>query len=123
MDTMSIYYKVLASRDMEIMVFDWHKAAQIILDETPQEASAGLAGDWGYTGVIIYRNGEIYPEDETSTYLASTWATPGLELDGLRRDCYKMASEALEWDAGTYWPSSARQILESDITNPTAAQD
>ena len=95
-----------------MMVFDWNKAAQLIRDEKPQVASAGLAGDWSYTGGEIYRDGKPVPEDETYTYLGSLWANPELEMDGLRQDCFLLEENSLGWDSGTYWPESALNILK-----------
>jgi len=98
-----------------LMVFDWNKAAKLIKDNKPFTASAGLAGDWDCTGGEIYRDGKPIPQDETYVYLASIWATPELEMDGLRQDCYIMEEDLpAEWEedpAYIYWPKSALDIL------------
>lgn len=101
----------LASRGRELMVFDWVKAARIIKERNACEAGAGLSGDWEWTGGIILENGVPVPREDTYTYLASTWATPELEVDGVRMDCFKRQSETPGWDSGTYWPDEARQEL------------
>ena len=93
------------------MVFDWDKAAQIIRDEEAMEAYAGLAGDWEWTGGCIFRDGQ--PVHDDYTFLSSNWATPELQINGLRRDCYRMASQTPTWGSGTKWPSSALAILEN----------
>ena len=103
-----------ANRHKEPMVFDWDKAARLIKERNVQNASAGLHSDWEYTGGEILRDGEIVPSEETYTYLGSTWATPELEIDGEIIDCYKMQNEAPDWHPGTYWPESARKILEGN---------
>lgn len=103
------------SRNNELMVFDWDKAAQIIRDEHPDEVVAGLAGDFEYTGGTIYENGAPVPEEDSYVFLASTWATPQICIDGAYRDCYRMKSETPNWDAHTYWPKSALAILNGDI--------
>ena len=95
-----------------MMVFDWNRAAQIIKERNATNASAGLSSDWEWTGGAIFRDGEIVPKEDTYTYLASTWATPELEVDGDLIDCFIMQDEMPEWGSGTYWPESARSILE-----------
>ncbi len=111
MDTMSAFAIGAANRGREAMVFDWNRAAQIIRERNAKEASAGLAGDWEWTGVTIFANGAPVPAEDTYCYLSSTWATPQLEVDGETIDCYLMQSDAPDWDSGTYWPESARAAL------------
>ena len=116
MDTLSAAAKALANQGKELKVFDWDKAAQIIKDRQPQKASAGLSGDWEWTGGDIYKNSSPIPEDDTYVYLASNWATPELEIDGELMDCYIMEGEAPKsWPsenyAKLYWPKSALEIL------------
>jgi hypothetical protein len=91
------------------MVFDWDRAARRIQESGARSAAAGLRDDWGWTGGPIWADGP-YAEDETYTYLASTWAVPELDLDGTIEECWTWQDET-EWDAGTYWPESARTIL------------
>lgn len=98
------------------MVFDWDKAAQRIRETGAQDAGAGLAGDWEYTGGRILKEGKPIPRDDTYTYLASTWATPELDLDGDVEPCYVMEDEARRrWGdvefSNLYWTDSALQIL------------
>jgi len=102
-----------ANRGKEMMVFDWNRAAMRITEEHPKSASAGLRDDWEWTGGEIYRDGK--PIKNESTYLASTWATPELEMDGNIEPCYRMESEAPGWNSGTKWPESALNILKSNI--------
>ena len=88
-------------------VFDWDKGAK--------EASAGLAEDWSWTGGVILRGGEPVAEEDTHTYLASTWATPVLYVAGEGDvDCWRDAAEAPGWDAKTFWPESALKILKGE---------
>lgn len=112
MDTYSAFALGQANRDKEQKVFDWDKAAQIIRDSGAQEAYAGLAQDWEWTGGQILEGG--LPYRDGYTFLASTWATPELEIDGERVDCYKMESETPGWDSDTKWPESALKILFPD---------
>ena len=109
---MSAYLRGQISRGRELMVFDWDRAARRIKEVHPKSASAGLAGDWEWTGGEIYRDGKPIPQEETYTYLASTWAKPQLEMDSQIEYCYKMQSETPDWDAKTYFPQSALDILK-----------
>ncbi|KVQ87318.1 hypothetical protein WK09_19975 [Burkholderia ubonensis] len=111
MDTMNAFAMGQANRHKEAMVFDWDKAARLIIEHKATEAFAGLAGDWEYTGGQIFRNGEPYSDDYT--YLSSTWATPELEIDGTTYACFRMRSEVPDWNSDTKWPASAMAILTS----------
>lgn len=115
MDNMAAFAMGDANRGRELKVFDWARAAQRIKETGAKEARAGLAGDWEYTCGPILADGMPVPEDETYVCLASTWATPELELDGMREDCHKMQSETPGWHAGTYWPMEAREILGQEV--------
>lgn len=105
----------MANQGKPLKVFDWNKAAELIAKNKPNRASAGLAGDWEYTGGSIYCDGKPVNKDDTYVYLASTWATPELSLDGEIVDCYIMQDEVPEeWGkdyADIYWPESALKIL------------
>ena len=92
-------------------VFDWEKAARLIVERKPHEARAGLSGDWEYTGGPIFANGAPVPREDTYVYLASNWAIPELELDGELMDCYRKKSEVPGWAADTYWPPEALAII------------
>ena len=114
MDTMSAFIRGEVNRGKEMMVFDWDRAAQILKERDAEDAAAGLDQDWGYTGGEILRDGAPVKQEDTYTYLASTWATPQLYVDGEYIDCYKMESEAPGWDAKTYWPDSALKIFKGE---------
>jgi len=109
MDTMSAFMMGEQNRGNELMVFDWDKAAKLIKDRDVKEASAGLSGDWEWTSGEIFTNGK--PNMNDYTYLASTWATPQIEIEDEIIDCYKMASEVPKWNASTKWPKSALDLL------------
>jgi hypothetical protein len=111
MDNFSAFAMGQANRGKESMVFDWIKAATIIKKRKPKNASAGLSGDWEWTGGEIFKNGKPVPQEDTDTFLSSTWATPELEIDGEIIECYKMQNEVPDWDSGTYWPEKALKIL------------
>jgi len=111
METIRAFAMGEANKGEELMVFDWDKAAQIIKEKGVDSASAGLSGDWEYTGGEILIEGKPISKDDTYVYLASTWATPELKIDCEIIDCFKMQSETDGWDADTFWPESALKIL------------
>jgi hypothetical protein len=115
METMAAFIMGELTRGRELMVFDWNKAAKLIKESGMKDASAGLRGDWEYTGGDIFTDGE--PNLNSYTFLASTWAIPELEIDGEVVECYKMQSEVPEWGADTKWPESALAILKGDGSN------
>ena len=113
MDSISAFARGMAARaaGSPLMVFDWDKAARRIKESGATHASAGLAGDWEWTGGEILRDGKPVDKGDTYTYLASIWATPELELDGVREDCWLLADKTPGWTSETYWPESALTIL------------
>lgn len=123
MDTAQAFMMGEINRGKELKVFDWLKAAEIIKERGAKEASAGLSGDWEYTGGEIFAKGKPVDSADTYTFLASTWATPELEVDGEIINCYMMESEMLNlhdkgiikdmWGSGTYWPQEALDILNN----------
>jgi hypothetical protein len=115
MDTLSAFKRGQFTKDNEPMVFDWELAAMMIKEKKPHIASAGLRDDWTYTGGCIYKHGKPVKKEDTYTYLASKWAVPEIELDGIRYPCYKMKSKTPGWDADTYWPAEALKILVEKV--------
>lgn len=111
MDNWEAMMNGIIYRNCELMVFDWDKAAILIKESGCQEADAGLEGDWGCTAGTIFKDGA--PTTDDYTYLASTWATPQLAVNGELIDCYKMENETPGWDAHTKWPESALNILNT----------
>lgn len=114
MDTWKAFAMGQANRGKELMVFDWEKAARIIKERGAQDVSAGLRGDWDWTGGEILENGKPVDQDKTYVYLASTWATPELCIDGELIECFRMQSATPGWDSSTYWPPEALAILAED---------
>lgn len=108
---MSAFAMGLANRGNEMKVFDWIKAANLIKENPSAEIKAGLQSDWDMTSGTIWENGKMKNEDETYAYLASTWATPEIEINGVCQDCFVMESERPEWNAKTYFPTEAKEIL------------
>ena len=123
MDTAQAFMMGEINCGKEMMIFDWLKAAEIIKKLGIKEASAGLRGDWEYTGGEIFANGKPVDSVDTYTFLASTWATPELEVDGEIIECYMLQLEMLDlhergiiaglWGAETYWPQEALDILNN----------
>lgn len=118
MDSISAFAMGAANKDKPLMVFDWDKAAKIILLRGPTSAEAGLARDWEYTGGPIFKDDK--PVTDSYAYLASTWATPQICLDGTEYvDCFIMEKDVpSDWlkdgsidPADIRWPDSALEIL------------
>lgn len=109
MDTMMAFAMGEANRNKELMVFDWDKAARMIKESGCKEAHAGLRSDWEWTGGCIFYDGKPYKDDYT--FLASTWATPEIDINDEIYPCYKMESETPGWGSDTKWPESALKIL------------
>lgn len=112
--TMAAFAMGQANRGRESMVFDWDKAAQLIKKHKPKIAMAGLDGDWGYTSGRIFEKGAPVPQENTYTFLSSSWATPILMMDGEEFECFKMHTELPGWGSDTYWPESALKILKGE---------
>lgn len=117
MTNINVFAMGQANRGKEQMVFDWLKAAQLIKEAKPVIAGAGLAGDWDYTGGTIFENNAPVNKDDSYTYLSSDWATPELEMDGLRQDCYQMQSALPDYGAKTFWPEDALEVLNGGPNN------
>lgn len=117
MENMAAFARGAAARaaGLSVMVFDWDKAAKLMQDRRAKEASAGLAGDWDWTGGQILRDGLPVPSNDTRTYLASTWAIPQIKIDGKHEDCWRWEEESPGWNAYTYWPSSAKALLYQTV--------
>lgn len=122
MDSMAAFALGQANRGNEAKVFDWEKAARLIKERGATSASAGLSQDWEYTGGEILRDGKPVPHEDTYVYLASTWATPELEIDGEIIDCYRMESETPGWNSATYWPDKALAILTPNAKGKRPSQ-
>ena len=104
METTSAWALGDANRGKEQLVFDWDKARAIITERQPYEAIAGLSGDMEWTAGPIWQDGAPVPRENTYTYLASTWATPVIVVDGEEIDCWRMELDTPGWGAHTYWP-------------------
>lgn len=119
MDHINAFMMGEANRNRPLMVFDWVKAAKLIVENHNKTISAGLAGDWEYTGGIIWKHRKPVSKDNTCVYLAPTWATPEIEIYGYKQDVfiYKTESPNGEWDAYTYYPIEARRIIVEKFGN------
>ena len=111
MDTMSAYARSLAAGEDDRRVFDWDKAAQLIIESGTDNAQAGLSEDWEYTGGPIWQDRQITPEDETYVYLGSNWATPTIIIDEVSTPCWRRPVDDADFGAKEYWPESARAIV------------
>ena len=114
MDTIQAAMMGMMNRGQPEKIFDWEKAARLIIQHGTQKASAGLIEDWGWTGGVILEDGKIVLD--SYTFLSSNWATPVIRLFNVFEDdykdyeCYIMQGDT-EWDHDTKWPDSAREIL------------
>lgn len=115
MDTLSAFTMGQATRHKDVMVFDWNKAAFLMRKEMAKDANAGLRDDWEWTGGQILCDGQPLPREETYTYLASTWATPQLQIGEMIFDCFILQKDSPGWTADTYWPESAFNILNGGV--------
>lgn len=90
MDTLIAFARCSAAiaAGKELIVFDWDKAAKLILKHKAIEASAGLREDWEYTGGCIFRDGK--PVMDNYTYLASMWTKPELDINGEKIECWRL---------------------------------
>ena len=121
MNTLEAFAMGEMNRGKELMVFDWDKAAQLILEHKATYAAAGLRNDWEYTGGTILLDGK--PVKNEYTYLASTWAMPEILINDYTIPCYKMQSETPGWDSDTKWPASALDILQGNIIDTEKVED
>ena len=92
-------------------VFDWDRAARRLVEVRAKSASAGLAEDLEWTCDRILEDGE--PMHDGWTFLASTWATPTLIMDGCEEDCFLVEPHHRGWGSDTKWPASALAILKA----------
>jgi len=103
---------------VEIMVFDWHKAASIIKNRTPQQASVGLYSDLGYTqggrgrsnstsvfaeftGGHLYFNGAPVKMEDAHSFLVRSRSVPEIEVDGAVEECVIERSKTPGWGQTT----------------------
>ena len=117
-NSLEAFARAQGARGQPAKVFDWHRAARRIKETGARHASAGLSDDWEWTGGDILRDGKPPDRKQTQVYLASVWATPELNLDGAVEDCFIMQAESPGWDARTYWPQSALDILGPPAPEP-----
>jgi len=123
MDTMMAYEmnKRAIAEGARPRVFDWNKAAEIIRDQEPKFAEAGLGGDWVWTGGIIFNAGHIVTD--RYTYLKSNWAEPQIMLDGKDPIPCWVYADTVSWDADTKWPDSAKDILPEEMRKEASEND
>lgn len=100
----------------KMKTFDWDKAAQIIKEKLKTDnnliAEAGLEGNWGHTGGIIFENGK--PDSDNYTYLSSNWAIPTLIINNEEEiPCYT-EDEDSRFDLGSKWDDISLNILHNN---------
>lgn len=113
MDTYMAFAMGELHRNDPLMIFDWDKAARILVDRKPERAYAGLENDFEWTGGTIWWNGG--PDFTGYTYLASTWATPLLVIGDEEIECWRYKDDVPDWSAETKWPKSAMEIVKKEM--------
>jgi hypothetical protein len=111
-DTSTAFNRGESNRDKPYMIFDWVKAATIIVDKDIKNAVAGLNEDFEWSADQILKDGK--PESDGYSYLSSTWAKPILvDADtGEEHDCYCMEdNNPRNYKADSKWDSEALEIL------------
>jgi len=99
MDSMEALYKGEAGRaaikaglQKTVKRYDYKKAKQMILDNSPAEAGLYMSGDRSYTYKTIWEDGKFLinldEEPEIAGIKESVWATPMLEMDDKEYECY-----------------------------------
>lgn len=72
--------------------YDYNKAIKRIKETKPTEAYLGMLEDWGWTYKKVYENGKFLVDLKKKPLIhnisGSVWATPTLELDGNKEDCF-----------------------------------
>jgi hypothetical protein len=96
----------------EPKVFDWNKAARLIIENGCSHASAGLSEDWFWTGACILVQGR--PTFEHEPWLGSLWATPVIRIGDDDIPCWIYQKDSNGWDEHTMWPESALKILNKE---------
>ena len=109
MDSMTAFMMGMTHKKDRLKVFDWDKAAKLIVKYNLTDADAGLKEDWTFTGGNILTDGNL--NINSYTYLASTWATPVLWTEEEIYECWTLGDET-DWDSDTKWPQSAIEILK-----------
>lgn len=118
METLEAFRMAVMHTESKEMVFDWHKAARIIKDRPNETASAGLRGDWEYTGGVIWCDGQPCFDNQDWIFLSSTWAIPELAIGNDVYPCFVFTEDFPQWHAHTFWPSSAREIIGAQPALP-----
>lgn len=118
MDTLQSFDKNKAdiAKGNKSRIFDWAKCVEILLEQKPEKASAGLQNDLAWTGGVIFECGETITDNYT--LLQSTWATPILvnEDTGEEIECWRYVKDEGETeDAKTQWPDYAYIAIKDKI--------
>lgn len=113
------------SRITGLKVFDWNKAAQIIMEAPAGSAEAWITGDKSATRGPIFEHGKPYM-GRYKACLASRMGTPVLRLDDEPMECWMDLKDIpREWvypkmdsPLEIWWPNSALRILTIPAPTP-----
>lgn len=99
MDTMQAFAmnKIATAKGNKMRQLDWDKAKEICEKNKGKTIYAGLQYDMEWTGGCIF-DGEKYVRDYV--FVASTWATPILEIEGEEIECWKYGEDT---DMPKWW--------------------
>lgn len=75
---------ITVATNSQTKVFDIPKALTLFEKNKAMEMSMGMAEDWFFTGQQVKSKEDI----ENFPLMASRWATPVIEINGDREDCY-----------------------------------
>ena len=118
-DTMSVFARGEAAiKDgAKRRVFDWVEAAHILKQRNPGSAVAGLQDDMELTSRYIWKDGKPYLECDDYPYLASNWTIPLLVINNEELPCWLYIDKSPGWNANTYWPQEALDIINQKETS------
>lgn len=113
LDTQQAFKNGQDNRDKPYKIFDWVKAAHIIVDNDIKNAVAGLDGDFEWTADLILEKGK--PLSDGYSYLWSTWATPTLVDADSEKEYPCFCTEdnnPRHYDKKSKWDEESLEILK-----------
>lgn len=113
METQKAFANGEANREKPYMIFDWVKAATLIVEKDWKNVIAGLDGDFEWTADEILKDGK--PVLEGYSYLRSTWGKPILvNYDtGEELECFCMEdNNPRNYDAKSRWDDESLEIIK-----------
>lgn len=76
-----------------------------------QTVEVGLIEDWEYSHEVVWVGGNLVVDSNGRACLGSTWATPGVRINGgAIAPCWDWA-DAVSWGPTEVWPQKALGII------------